>query len=139
MTTIVESVIIQHSGPAKSLLGRLKERGIRLSMDDFGTGYSSLSYLHHFPLDMLKIDRSFVSRMSREQGEPVIVHTIVALAQNLGMEVVAEGVETAWQVDLLKAMGCQFGQGYFFSRPVDAASAGALLGERSLGEVPACR
>jgi diguanylate cyclase (GGDEF)-like protein len=124
---ITESVIIHHSGPATSVFRRLKERGIGLSMDDFGTGYSSLSYLHHFPLDTLKIDRSFIGRMCEEDGEPAIVHTIVSLARNLGMDVVAEGVETAWQADLLRAMGCQFAQGYLFSRPVPAETAAEQL------------
>ena len=109
------------------MLKRLKDRGIRLSLDDFGTGYSSLSYLHRFPIDTLKVDRSFINRLDVEDGDPVIVQTIVALAHNLGMQVVAEGIETSGQVELLKAMGCQYGQGYFFSRPVDGDSAGALL------------
>jgi diguanylate cyclase (GGDEF)-like protein len=136
---ITESVIIQHSGPATNVLRRLKERGIRLSMDDFGTGYSSLSYLHHFPLDMIKIDRSFIGRMCEEDGDRAIVRTIVSLARNLGMDVVAEGVETAWQVDLLREMGCQYGQGYFFSRPVKAETAGEQLGERLLYAETAAR
>ena len=136
---ITESVIIQQSGPARPILRCLKERGIRLSMDDFGTGYSSLSYLHHFPLDVLKIDRSFVSRMGGAEGDPVIVNTIVAMARNLGMQVVAEGVESEWQVDLLKAMGCHYGQGYVFSRPISAEAATEFLAERFLDELAVCR
>jgi diguanylate cyclase (GGDEF)-like protein len=128
---ITESVIMEHPPSAAEVLQRLKDRGIRLSLDDFGTGYSSLSYLHRFPLDTLKVDRSFVCRLDGEDGDPVIVQTIIALAHNLGLQVVAEGVETEGQLDRLRAMGCQYGQGYFFSRPVDGDSATALLHPRA--------
>jgi diguanylate cyclase (GGDEF)-like protein len=124
---ITESVIMEHPHSAAEMLRRLKERGIQLSLDDFGTGYSSLSYLHRFPIDTLKVDRSFINRLDGEDGDPVIVQTIVALAHNLGMQVIAEGVETEGQVERLKEMGCQYAQGYFFSRPVDGDSASALL------------
>jgi diguanylate cyclase (GGDEF)-like protein len=124
---ITESVIMEHPPSAAEVLRRLKDRGVRLSLDDFGTGYSSLSYLHRFPIDTLKVDRSFINRLDVQDGDLVIVQTIVALAHNLGMQVIAEGIETRGQVERLNAMGCQYGQGYFFSHPVDGDSAGALL------------
>ena len=98
---------------------------MQLAIDDFGTGYSSLSYLHRLPIDSLKIDRSFVSCMTQDSAE--IVRAIVGLAHNLGLDVIAEGVETAEQLEQLKALGCEFGQGYLFSRPVEHAEAEALL------------
>jgi EAL domain-containing protein (putative c-di-GMP-specific phosphodiesterase class I) len=110
------------------VLDQLKELGIELCIDDFGTGYSSLSYLHKFPIDTLKIDRSFVSRIG-ETGENLeIVKAIVMLARSLRMEVIAEGVETAVQLAQLRAIGCEYGQGYFFSKPLDSDAATALLG-----------
>ena len=91
-----------------------------LSIDDFGTGYSSLSRLHRFPIDTFKIDQSFVSRIGTELENPEIVRTIVTLARNLGMDVIAEGVETANQLEHLKDLGCDWGQGFFFAKPTDA-------------------
>ncbi|WP_449420312.1 EAL domain-containing protein [Phormidium nigroviride] len=131
---ITESVLMENSQSVTALLKELKARNIHLCIDDFGTGYSSLSYLHRFPTDTLKIDRSFVSRMGVEsninQGsiDPTeIVRSIVTLAHNLGMDVVAEGVEKASQLALLRALKCDGGQGYFFSRPVDSWAAAALI------------
>ena len=112
---------------AASLLTQLRVLGIQLSIDDFGTGYSSLSYLHRFPVNQLKIDRSFVSRMVEGDENTEIVKTIVTLASNLGMSVVAEGVETPQQNDLLRDLNCEYGQGHLFSKPVDATLASELL------------
>lgn len=124
---ITESVVMEDGAAATTVLSQLKELGINLSIDDFGTGYSSLSYLHKFPIDTLKIDRSFVSRIG-EKGENLeIVKAIVMLARSLRMEVVAEGVETAVQLAQLRAIGCEYGQGYFFSKPLDSDAATALL------------
>lgn len=124
---ITESAVMDCADTAASLLTQLRELGIQLSIDDFGTGYSSLSYLHRFPVNTLKIDRSFVSRMVEGDENAEIVKTIVTLATNLGMSVVAEGVETGEQNTLLRNLNCEFGQGYFFSKPVDAATASELL------------
>ncbi|HEY5403458.1 MAG TPA: EAL domain-containing protein, partial [Pyrinomonadaceae bacterium] len=111
---------------AAQMFKQLRSLGVQLSIDDFGTGYSSLSYLHRFPLNYLKIDRSFVMRMTTD-NDNAIVKTIATLAQNLGMEVIAEGIETEEQYQRLKELGCEYGQGFLFSRPVDADSASRLL------------
>src|SRR6266404_784872 len=124
---ITESAIIENIDAAAMTLRRIKALGIRLSLDDFGTGYSSLSYLHRFPVDTLKIDRSFISGLGARDEDSEIVRTIVELAHNLHMEVVAEGVETEEQVSYLKALQCEYGQGYYFSRPLDAESAKGLI------------
>ena len=108
-------------------MGRLRSIGVEWSIDDFGTGYSSLSYLHQLQAHTVKVDRSFVSRLGTDDKGSKMVGAIVALAQNLGMDVVAEGVETVEQLSFLEAMRCDYGQGFFFSKPVDAATAGHLI------------
>ena len=118
---LTESVTMRDEERTTRILSELKALGVRLCIDDFGTGYSSLSYLRRFALDVLKIDRSFVSEMLNNSESQEIVKTILSLGSNLGMEVVAEGVETPEQVSRLKALGCDFAQGYFFSRPLDSA------------------
>jgi EAL domain-containing protein (putative c-di-GMP-specific phosphodiesterase class I) len=124
---ITESVVMENIETATSLLNRLRDVGVQLSIDDFGTGYSSLSYLHRFPINTLKIDRSFVSRMVDNNENIEIVRTIVMLAQNLGLDVVAEGVETNEQLALLRKLGCENGQGHFFSKPTDVAGAEKII------------
>jgi diguanylate cyclase (GGDEF)-like protein/PAS domain S-box-containing protein len=124
---ITESAIMEQVDSAASALARLKALGVKLAMDDFGKGYSSLSYLHEFPFDTLKIDRSFISRIGASGENTEIVRTIVSLADGLGLDVVAEGVETPGQAAQLRSMVCQFGQGYLFSRPLNASAASALL------------
>ena len=115
---ITESVFSENIEAAVGLLTQLRNLGVQLSIDDFGTGYSSLSYLQRFPIDTLKIDRSFVTQMMENEENLAIVRTIVALAQNLGMDVVAEGVETEDQLMLLRKLECEHGQGYLFSTPL---------------------
>jgi diguanylate cyclase (GGDEF)-like protein len=124
---ITETVVMENAELATSTLVRLRKLGVSLSIDDFGTGYSSLSYLHRFPVNTLKIDRSFIGRMTRGDENSEIVKTICTLANNLGMEVVAEGVETREQLQLLRSLKCQYGQGYLFSKPIDAETATALV------------
>jgi diguanylate cyclase (GGDEF)-like protein/PAS domain S-box-containing protein len=124
---ITEGVVAENAEAAKETLLKLRSLGIRLDMDDFGTGYSSLSQLHYFPVDTLKIDRSFVNRMGAQGQQTEMVWTIIALAQHLGMSVTAEGIETAEQVQTLKQLACHHGQGYFFSEPVTTEAATRLL------------
>jgi len=124
---VTESAIMENPDVAAVALQKLKVLEVGLSIDDFGTGYSSLSYLHRFPFDTLKIDRSFVSQMGFDEGISAIVQAIVTLADNLGMEIVAEGIETLEQVAQLNALNCKFGQGYFFSKPVNEKMATEML------------
>jgi predicted signal transduction protein with EAL and GGDEF domain len=124
---ITESMIMGDAERSVKILAELKELGVHLSIDDFGTGYSSLSYLHRFPADTLKIDRSFVSRMDDSPECFQIINSIMSLARNLKMNVIAEGPETEAHVQHLQGLNCDYGQGYFFSRPVDAAKIEQLL------------
>ncbi len=124
---ITETVIMENPDSASEVLHQLKQLGIQVHMDDFGTGYSSLSYLHRFPLDVLKIDRAFVSNLGANVQYDAVVQAIVTLAHNLDMEVTAEGIETPEQLAQLRALDCDFGQGYLFSPPVTAAEAQATL------------
>ncbi|MEG4208696.1 EAL domain-containing protein [Microcoleus sp. S13_B4] len=135
---ITESVLIENSESVTAMLVQLRTRNIHLCIDDFGTGYSSLSYLHRFPTNTLKIDRSFVSRMGGEfdfsKGgiDPTeIVRSIVTLSHNLGMDVVAEGVEEASQLSILKGLKCEYAQGFFFSKPVDSQTAATLIRQQA--------
>ncbi|HEV2764909.1 MAG TPA: EAL domain-containing protein [Pyrinomonadaceae bacterium] len=127
---ITESVLMENTEAATGMLLRLKALGIQLSIDDFGTGYSSLSYLHRFPVDALKIDRSFVTRMGAGDENTEIVRTIRTLAENMRMEVVAEGVENLYQLKQLTDLNCEYGQGYLFSKPATAAEAEALIARK---------
>ncbi|MEG4573148.1 EAL domain-containing protein [Microcoleus sp. N3A4] len=130
---ITESAIVENVKKANIVLAQLKGRNIRLSIDDFGTGYSSLSCLHRFPLDTLKIDRSFVSRLGAVEnvdggGQPLqIVRAIVTLAHNLGLNAIAEGVETAEQLAQLREIDCELAQGYLFSKPLDSSAITEIL------------
>ncbi len=120
---ITESVVMDNVEVATDMLKRLRNLGVQLSIDDFGTGYSSLSYLHRLPIDTLKIDRSFVMRMMDNSENAEIVRTIVMLAKSLGMAVIAEGVETRERMEVLRELGCEYGQGYYFSKPLESAQA----------------
>ncbi|HVF57372.1 MAG TPA: EAL domain-containing protein [Pyrinomonadaceae bacterium] len=126
---ITESAVMENIDTTTEMLRQLRALGVQLSIDDFGTGYSSLSYLHRFPIDTLKIDRSFVTRMVDNSENIEIVRTIVMLAQILGMDVVAEGVETKEQLGLLRKLGCENGQGYYFSRPTSVTEAEKIIND----------
>jgi diguanylate cyclase (GGDEF)-like protein/PAS domain S-box-containing protein len=127
---ITENIILENDESATTMLSQLRELGIQLSIDDFGTGYSSLGRLHRFPIDMLKIDRSFVSKIGVNGRNFEITETIMTLAQKLGVDVTAEGIETAEQLAQLRELNCDYGQGYFFSRPLDNEAAEALITAR---------
>jgi diguanylate cyclase (GGDEF)-like protein/PAS domain S-box-containing protein len=124
---ITESALVHSLDAGAGTVQRLHEMSIGLHLDDFGTGYSSLAYLHSFPIQALKVDRSFVDRMNQTSRHSAIVKTIVSLAHDLGMEVVAEGVETRAQLEALRALSCRRGQGFLFSRPLPANQAERLL------------
>jgi diguanylate cyclase (GGDEF)-like protein/PAS domain S-box-containing protein len=124
---ITESMVMEDAEAATTMLRQLRSLDVQLSIDDFGTGYSSLSYLHRFPINILKIDKSFVSRMVVDEESMGIVETIITLATKLKMDVVAEGIETNEQCDKLKALQCGYGQGYLFSRPVPPGDAVKLI------------
>jgi diguanylate cyclase (GGDEF)-like protein/PAS domain S-box-containing protein len=136
---ITETMLVENQDTVLQTLIQLRARRIQLSLDDFGTGYSSLSYLHRFPVDNLKIDRAFVGRLDstcpyigshphlREEDDYEIIRTIAMLAHALGLKVIAEGVETPHQLEILKGLGCEFGQGYLFNQPLDAENAEVFL------------
>jgi diguanylate cyclase (GGDEF)-like protein/PAS domain S-box-containing protein len=124
---MTESVLMTDTEENLAQLVRLKALGVTLAIDDFGTGYSSLAYLRRFPVDTLKIDRSFVERLGEQTDDTALANTIVQLGQSLGMSTVAEGIEEYGQLAALRAMGCTFAQGFYFSRPVPAGDAGRLL------------
>ena len=126
---ITETALIKNPAATAELLRGLKALGLGIYLDDFGTGYSSLSYLHSFPFDALKIDRSFVSRLEGDDGG--LVEGIVALARSLSLEVVAEGVETAGQVDQLRRFDCHRAQGFYFSKAIPADALTLLMSERA--------
>jgi len=119
---VTESSIVENQDQTSSTLRRLRELHVNLEIDDFGTGYSSLSRLHEYPFSTVKIDRSFVKDLETEPESLHLVETILRLAQGLGLSVVAEGIETREQLVKLAALGCGYGQGYYFSRPVDRES-----------------
>jgi EAL domain-containing protein (putative c-di-GMP-specific phosphodiesterase class I) len=110
--------VLADEAAAMTTLGQIRAAGIGVLLDDFGTGYSSLTHLRKLPIDGIKIDRSFVGDLSPDQGDPMLVAGVIRLATGLGLEVVAEGIETPYQLSVLRSAGCRSGQGYLFSRPV---------------------
>jgi len=124
---ITESVLMEEAHAPVTVLASLREYGLRLMLDDFGTGYSSLSYLRRFPLDVLKIDRSFVAGIGRDEHDTAIVAAIVQMARTLGLNVVAEGVERQEQLDVLRELGCDRVQGRLIAEPMPAARIEQLM------------
>lgn len=134
---VTESMVMENGDKSLAVINDFHALGTSISTDDFGTGYSSLSYLHLFPFNRLKIDRSFVGKMEKDMKSEAIVRTILLLGQNLEIETVAEGIENEHQLTRLRSLGCRFGQGYYFSKPVDAVSAEKILEEGLSISVPA--
>jgi EAL domain-containing protein (putative c-di-GMP-specific phosphodiesterase class I) len=124
---ITESVLVRDIDGTIEKLWALKDLGVQLAIDDFGTGYSSLTYLKRFPVDTLKIDRSFVSGLGQDSNDTAIVRSVVALAKSLNLAVTGEGIETAEQLGQLQALGCDRGQGYLFAKPLDADEIDEIL------------
>jgi EAL domain-containing protein (putative c-di-GMP-specific phosphodiesterase class I) len=124
---LTESMVMHDAPQLVAMLDELKELGVKIAVDDFGTGYSSLSYLKRFPVDRLKVDRSFVEHMTTEADDATIVRAIIALGHNLGLKVVAEGVETAQQARALRAYQCDEAQGFLFARAVSARALPRLV------------
>ena len=133
---VTESHLVGKNIDPVAILTKLRALGVKISIDDFGTGYSSLSYLHQLPINHLKIDRSFIKQINENQENLEIVRTIVTLAQNLNFSVIAEGIETEDQAAHLRMLECDFGQGYLYSKPVDAVQAGLLLDKMRLRDIP---
>ncbi len=124
---ITEGALMDDVAQTQASLLALKSLGLRLAVDDFGTGYSSLAYLRRFPLDKLKIDQSFIRAMTTHDASRVLVKSIIGLAKNLNMDVIAEGIESVEEANILHNFGCDFCQGYWFARPMPRAEAEALL------------
>ena len=124
---ITETVLMKDAHATVDRLASLKELGVRIAIDDFGTGYSSLAYLRQFPVDVLKIDRTFVAEMTGSPDATALIHTLVELGHTLGLLTLAEGIEHPAQIDGLRSQNCDHGQGYFFSRPVAAEEIELLL------------
>jgi diguanylate cyclase (GGDEF)-like protein len=128
---LTESAVMENAESAILMLKQIKETGVQISIDDFGTGYSSLSYLHRFPIDLLKVDRSFVSAMEENSENGEIVRTVIALAKALDLKVVAEGIESIHQFHQLRILGCEFGQGFLFSKPLQVTEIERLLADKN--------
>jgi EAL domain-containing protein (putative c-di-GMP-specific phosphodiesterase class I) len=131
---ITEGVLMRDVEATIKTLGELKKLGVQLAIDDFGTGYSSLAYLKRLPLDVLKIDRSFIKGIGHDAEDTAIVRAIISMAKSLHLSLTGEGIETAEQAALLRGWACEQGQGYFFSRPLDAGALGALLMTTAVGD-----
>jgi len=133
---ITESVLMHRADAALRTLHDLKALGVRLAIDDFGTGYSSLAYLHRFPVDVLKIDKVFIDRFTHGGSDAALGRGIVGLANSLGLQCVAEGIEHAQQAAQLRAAGCGFGQGFYFAKPLGADEAVAVVEAQTSGDAP---
>jgi EAL domain-containing protein (putative c-di-GMP-specific phosphodiesterase class I) len=135
---ITESVLMELTHANSARVQALSELGLAIHIDDFGTGYSSINYLRRFVIDCIKIDRSFVAYLCRREEDRALVTAMVAMAKALGLKVVAEGIEDTDQLGALRELGCEYGQGYLFAKPLDAADMARCLGAPRLFDAPAC-
>ena len=126
---ITEGTLMQNPESALNMMQRLRERGIHLALDDFGTGYSSLAYLKRFPINTLKIDKAFIDDIAKASEDRYMTQSIITIAHNLGLKVVAEGVEEEEQLSILRQFNCEMLQGYLYSKPLNSARFEALLTE----------
>ncbi|MES5820137.1 aminotransferase class I/II-fold pyridoxal phosphate-dependent enzyme [Streptomyces sp. RG80] len=133
---LTETVLLRHDAQIQAVLEALKELGVQIAVDDFGTGFSSLRYLRDFPIDVLKIDKTFIDDITHDPQQVALVEGIVRIADRLGMQVIAEGIEEVGQRDLLAGMGCRFGQGYLFARPMTVQQSERVLRNRNGTRVP---
>ncbi|MBS1214332.1 MAG: gmr 4, partial [Proteobacteria bacterium] len=133
---LTESILMDNTEASIGVLKQLKASGFTISVDDFGTGYSSLSYLKLLPIDKLKIDQSFVRDCIHDENDAAIIRAIISLSDSLGLKVIAEGIETAEQMDFLAGLGCQDGQGYFIGRPCDSETFCQLLKSTPISRTP---
>jgi EAL domain-containing protein (putative c-di-GMP-specific phosphodiesterase class I) len=134
---ITEGTLLDNAEATTTRLQELKALGVRLAIDDFGTGYSSLSYLQRFPIDILKIDKSFVDGVVRGGNQAALARTIISLGDSLALRTVAEGIETDAQRSVLRDLGCQLGQGFLYARPMEPGAISSAMGSLGLGEEPA--
>ena len=124
---LTETQLLEDLGKATSVLDTLRARGITIAVDDFGTGYSSMTYLRHLPIDVVKIDRSFVARATEHGYDSTVIEALLTIGRALGLSVIAEGVETEAQLDYVRARGCHRAQGYLLARPMPVAEAEAMM------------
>jgi EAL domain-containing protein (putative c-di-GMP-specific phosphodiesterase class I) len=134
---ITEGTLLDNAEATTIRLQELKSLGVRLAIDDFGTGYSSLSYLQRFPIDILKIDKSFVDGVVRGGNQAALARTIISLGDSLALRTVAEGIETDAQRSVLRELGCQLGQGFLYAKPLEPSGIAAAMGTLGLGDEPA--
>jgi EAL domain-containing protein (putative c-di-GMP-specific phosphodiesterase class I) len=134
---ITESLLLENNEHTLTMLRRLRELGVRIALDDFGTGYSALSYLRKFPLDRIKIDRSFVTDITTQSDQVIIVQAVLSIARALGMTVTAEGVETPIQKEFLQSLGCDEAQGFLFGKPAPFEQLAELLAGRGSKKIMA--
>jgi EAL domain-containing protein (putative c-di-GMP-specific phosphodiesterase class I) len=130
---ITESLLMYDMEETKKKLARLRSFGVRVAIDDFGTGFSSLSYLHRFPVDVLKVDKSFIDDINGDGEKGALARAIIKLGETLNLETVAEGIEDEQQAEYLRMCRCRLGQGFYFTRPLDPISMEAFLSEHTFG------